>query len=87
MSFKNEILARIGYEEIAEEVFGLLETNLIANIAEELTATDIAEQLVDAYEGILVDTAKEVVIEELSNLVDYDDIEDEFREVVSNKFI
>ena len=49
MSLKEKILARIDYKAIAEEVFNIIEDEVVEEVAYDFDETSIAHDLVDGY--------------------------------------
>ena len=85
MTLKEKILARIDYKAIAEEVFYILEDEIVEEVAYDFDETSIAHDLVDGYRRDFIETAKEVIFEEISQEIDVDEVTDMLKEVAIDK--
>ena len=85
MSLKEKILAKIDYKKIAEEVFDILEDEIVEEVAYDFDATSIAYDLVNEYRRDFIETAKEVIIENIGQEVDVDEVTDMLKEVAIDK--
>lgn len=85
MTLKEKILARIDYKAIAEEVFDILEDEIVEEVAYDFDETSIAHDLVDGYRRDFIETAKEVIFENIAQEIDVDEVTDMLKEVAINK--
>ena len=85
MSLKEKILAKIDYKKIAEEVFDILEDEIVEEVAYDFDETSIAHDLVDGYRRDFIETAKEVIIENIGQEIDVDEVTDMLKEVAIDK--
>ena len=85
MSLKEKILAKINYKAIAEEVFDILEDEIVEEVAYDFDETSIAHDLVDGYRRDFIETAKEVIIENIGQEIDVDEVTDMLKEVAIDK--
>ena len=85
MSLKEKILAKIDYKAIAEEVFDILEDEIVEEVAYDFDETNLACDLVDMYRRDFIETAKEVIIENIGQEVDVDEVTDMLKEVAIDK--
>ena len=85
MSLKEKILAKIDYKAIAEEVFDILEDEIVEEVAYDFDETSIAHDLVDGYRRDFIETAKEVIFEEIAQEIDVDEVTDMLKEVAIDK--
>ena len=63
MTLKEKILAKINYKAIAEEVFNILEDEIVEEVAYDFNETNLAYDLVNEYRRDFIETAKEVIVE------------------------
>ena len=85
MSLKEKILAKIDYKKIAEEVFDIIEDEVVEEVAYDFDETNLACDLVDEYRRDFIETAKEVIIENIGQEVDVDEVTDMLKEVAIDK--
>ena len=85
MTLKEKILAKIDYKAIAEEVFDILEDEIVEEVAYDFDETSIAHDLVDGYRRDFIETAKEVIFEEIAQEIDVDEVTDMLKEVAMDK--
>ena len=85
MTLKEKILARIDYKAIAEEVFDILEDEIVEEVAYDFDETSIAHDLVDGYRRDFIETAKEVIFENIAQEIDVDEVTDMLKEVAIDK--
>ena len=85
MSLKEKILAKIDYKKIAEEVFDILEDEIVEEVAYDFDETSIAHDLVDEYRRDFIETAKEVIFENIGQEIDVDEVTDMLKEVAMDK--
>lgn len=85
MTLKEKILAKIDYKAIAEEVFNILEDEIVEEVAYDFDETSIAHDLVDGYRRDFIETAKEVIVENIAQEVDVDEVTDMLKEVAMDK--
>ena len=85
MSLKEKILAKIDYKKIAEEVFDILEDEIVEEVAYDFDETSIAHDLVNEYRRDFIETAKEVIIENIGQEIDVDEVTDMLKEVAIDK--
>ena len=85
MTLKEKILAKIDYKKIAEEVFDILEDEIVEEVAYDFDETSIAYDLVNEYRRDFIETAKEVIIENIGQEVDVDEVTDMLKEVAIDK--
>lgn len=85
MSLKEKILAKIDYKKIAEEVFDILEDEIVEEVAYDFDETSIAHDLVNEYRRDFIETAKEVIFENIAQEIDVDEVTDMLKEVAIDK--
>ena len=85
MSLKEKILAKIDYKKIAEEVFDILEDEIVEEVAYDFDETNLAYDLVNEYKRDFIETAKEVIIENIGQEIDVDEVTDMLKEVAIDK--
>ena len=85
MSLKEKILAKIDYKKIAEEVFDIIEDEVVEEVAYDFDETNLACDLVDMYRRDFIETAKEVIIENIGQEIDVDEVTDMLKEVAMDK--
>ena len=85
MSLKEKILAKIDYKAIAEEVFNIIEDEVVEEVAYDFDETNLACDLVDMYRRDFIETAKEVIIENIGQEIDVDEVTDMLKEVAIDK--
>ena len=85
MTLKEKILAKINYKAIAEEVFDMLEDEIVEEVAYDFEETSIAYDLVNGYKRDFIETAKEVIFENIAQEIDVDEVTDMLKEVAIDK--
>ena len=85
MSLKEKILAKIDYKKIAEEVFDILEDEIVEEVDYDFDETNLAYDLVNEYRRDFIETAKEVIIENIGQEIDVDEVTDMLKEVAIDK--
>ena len=85
MTLKEKILAKIDYKKIAEEVFDILEDEIVEEVAYDFNETNLAYDLVNEYRRDFIETAKEVIIENIGQEVDVDEVTEMLKEVAIDK--
>ena len=85
MSLKEKILAKINYKAIAEEVFNIIEDEVVEEVAYDFDETNLAYDLVNEYRRDFIETAKEVIIENIGQEIDVDEVTDMLKEVAIDK--
>ena len=85
MTLKEKILAKIDYKKIAEEVFDILEDEIVEEVAYDFDETNLAYDLVNEERRDIIETAKEVSIENIGQEVDVDEVTDMLKEVAIDK--
>lgn len=85
MTLKEKILAKIDYKKIAEEVFDIIEDEVVEEVAYDFDETNLACDLVDMYRRDFIETAKEVIIENIGQEVDVDEVTNMLKEVAMDK--
>ena len=85
MTLKEKILAKIDYKAIAEEVFDILEDEIVEEVAYDFDETSIVHDLVDEYRRDFIETAKEVIVENIGQEVDVDEVTDMLKEVAIDR--
>ena len=85
MSLKEKILAKIDYKKIAEEVFDIIEDEIVEEVAYDFDETSIAHDLVNEYRRDFIETAKEVIFENIAQEIDVDEVTDMLKEVAIDK--
>ena len=85
MSLKEKILAKIDYKKIAEEVFNIIEDEVVEEVAYDFDETNLACDLVNEYRRDFIETAKEVIIENIGQEIDVDEVTDMLKEVAIDK--
>ena len=85
MTLKEKILAKIDYKKIAEEVFNILEDEIVEEVAYDFDEINLAYDLVDMYRRDFIETAKEVIVENIGQEVDVDEVTEMLKEVAIDK--
>lgn len=85
MTLKEKILAKINYKAIAEEVFNILEDEIVEEVVCDFDEINLAYDLVDMYRSDFIETAKEVIVENIGQEVDVDEVTDMLKEVAIDK--
>ena len=85
MSLKEKILAKIDYKKIAEEVFDILEDEIVEEVAYDFDETSIAYDLIDGYRSDFIETAREVIVENIGQEINVDDVSDYLKEIAVDK--
>ena len=85
MTLKEKILAKINYKAIAEEIFNILEDEIVEEVAYDFNETNLAYDLVNEYRRDFIETAKEVIVENIGQEVDVDEVTDMLKEVAIDK--
>ena len=85
MTLKEKILAKIDYKKIAEEVFNIIEDEVVEEVAYDFDETNLACDLVNEYRRDFIETAKEVIFEEIAQEIDVDEVTDMLKEVAIDK--
>ena len=85
MTLKEKILAKIDYKKIAEEVFNIIEDEVVEEVAYDFDETNLACDLVNEYRRDFIETAKEVIVENIAQEVDVDEVTDMLKEVAIDK--
>ena len=85
MSLKEKILAKIDYKKIAEEVFDIIEDEVVEEVAYDFDETNLAYDLVNEYRRDFIETAKEVIFENIAQEIDVDEVTDMLKEVAIDK--
>ena len=85
MSLKEKILAKIDYKKIAEEVFNIIEDEVVEEVAYDFDETNLAYDLVNEYRRDFIETAKEVIIENIGQEIDVDEVTEMLKEVAIDK--
>ena len=85
MSLKEKILAKIDYKKIAEEVFDIIEDEVVEEVAYDFDETNLACDLVNEYRRDFIETAKEVIVENIGQEIDIDEVSDMLKEVAIDK--
>ena len=81
MSLKEKILAKIDYKKIAEEIYEILEDDIVEEVASSFDEMEIAYDLIDGYRSDFIETAKEVIVENIEQEINVDEISDYLKEV------
>ena len=85
MTLKEKILAKIDYKKIAEEIFDIIEDEVVEEVAYDFDETNLACDLVNEYRRDFIETAKEVIIENIGQEIDVDEVTDMLKEVAIDK--
>ncbi len=85
MNFKESILNRLDYDEIARKVFSILKEEIRDEVVNNISENDIADAIADSYSCQLIEIAKDRVLEEIVDSISYEDIEGEFKDVVDEE--
>ena len=85
MTLKEKILAKINYKAIAEEVFNILEDEIVEEVAYDFDEINLAYDLVNEYRRDFIETAKEVIFENIAQEIDVDEVTDMLKEVAIDK--
>ena len=85
MSLKEKILAKIDYKKIAEEVFDILEDEIVQEVADSFDEMEIAYDLIDGYRSDFIETAREVIVENIGQEINVDDVSDHLKEIAVDK--
>ena len=81
MSLKEKILAKIDYKKIAEEIYEILEDDIVEEVANSFDEIEIAYDLVNGYRSDFIETAREVIVENIEQEINVDDVSDYLKEV------
>ena len=81
MSLKEKILAKIDYKKIAEEIYEILEDDIVEEVASSFDEMEIAYDLIDGYRSDFIETAREVIVENIEQEINVDEISDYLKEV------
>lgn len=81
MSLKEKILAKIDYKKIAEEIYEILEDDIVEEVASSFDEMEIAYDLIDGYRSDFIETAREVIVENIEQEINVDDVSDYLKEV------
>ena len=81
MSLKEKILAKIDYKRIAEEIYEILEDDIVEEVAGSFDEMEIAYDLIDGYRSDFIETAREVIVENIEQEINVDDVSDYLKEV------
>ena len=85
MTLKEKILAKIDYKAIAKEVFDILEDEIVEEVVCDFDETNLAYDLVDMYRRDFIETAKEVIVENIGQEVNVDEVTDMLKEVAIDR--
>lgn len=85
MNLKESILNKLDYDSIAREVFNILKDEIRDEVVNNIDEGEIANAIADTYSYQLIEIAKERVLESIMDEISYDDIEDEFKDVVDEE--
>ena len=85
MTLKEKILAKINYKAIAEEVFNILEDEIVEEVVCDFDEINLAYDLIDGYRRDFIETAKEVIVENIGQEVDVDEVTDMLKEVAIDR--
>ena len=85
MSLKEKILAKIDYKRIAEEVFDILEDEIVQEVVSSFDEMEIAYDLIDGYRSDFIETAREVIVENIGQEINVDDVSDHLKEIAVDK--
>lgn len=81
MSLKEKILAKIDYKKIAEEIYDILEDDIVEEVTNSFDEMDLAYDLIDGYRSDFIETAREVIVENIEQEINVDEISDYLKEV------
>ena len=81
MSLKEKILAKIDYKKIAEEIYEILEDEILEEVAGSFDEMEIAYDLIDNYRSDFIETAREVIVENIEQEINVDEVSDYLKEV------
>ena len=82
---KEKILTKIDYKKIAEEVFDILEDEIVQEVADSFDEMEIAYDLIDCYRSDFIETAREVIVENIGQEINVDDVSDHLKEIAVDK--
>ena len=85
MSLKEKILAKIDYKKIAEEIYEILEDDIVEEVANSFDEMEIAYNLIDGYRSDFIETAREVIVENIEQEIKVDEVSDYLKEVAIDK--
>ena len=85
MSLKEKILAKIDYKKIAEEIYEILEDDIVEEVASSFDEMEIAYDLIDGYRSDFIETAREVIVENIGQEINVDDVSDHLKEIAVDK--
>ena len=85
MSLKEKILAKIDYKKIAEEIYEILEDDIVEEVASSFDEMEIAYDLIDGYRSDFIETAREVIVENIGQEINVDDVSDCLKEIAVDK--
>ena len=81
MSLKEKILAKIDYKKIAEEIYEILEDDIAEEVADSFDEIEIAYDLIGSYRSDFIETAREVIVENIEQEINVDEVSDYLKEV------
>ena len=85
MSLKEKILAKIDYKKIAEEIYEILEDDIVEEVAGSFDEMDLAYDLIDGYRSDFIETAREVIVENIEQEINVDEVSDYLKEVAIDR--
>ena len=85
MNLKESILQKLDYESIARGVYEILKDEIKDEVLNGIDEDDIINGIAEEYSNQLVEIAKDKAIAEIVYSVDYNDIEEEFKDVVEEE--
>ena len=85
MSLKEKILAKIDYKKIAEEIYEILEDDIVEEVASSFDEMDLAYDLIDGYRSDFIETAREVIVENIEQEINVDEVSDYLKEVAIDR--
>ena len=85
MSLKEKILAKIDYKKIAKEIYEILEDDIVEEVAGSFDEMDLAYDLIDGYRSDFIETAREVIVENIEQEINVDEVSDYLKEVAIDR--
>ena len=84
-SFRERVLGKVNYKSIAEQIWDRLEDEIIEEISYSFDEDEIVNDMIYNYRSDYINTAKEVLIEELYEDISSSEIEDHIKDIAKEK--
>ena len=80
-SFRERVLGKVNYKSIAEQIWDRLEDEIIEEISYSFDEDEIVNDMIYNYKRDYINTAKDVLIEELYEDISSSEIEDHIKDI------